>query len=96
MGVSSQHVGKDNILLWFETPETTEAGDSHAKALSHLLPLLPSNYIDYFSASVTKRKECQEPTEELAELVCKKSSESLPGTLQSQKARDSSSPHSVP
>ncbi|XP_019062976.1 protein FAM186B [Fukomys damarensis] len=37
------------------------------------------------SASVTQRKECQEPTEEPAELVCKKLSQSLPRTLQSQK-----------
>ncbi|EHB00527.1 Protein FAM186B [Heterocephalus glaber] len=46
----------------------------------------------------TPRKECQEHTEEPTELVCKKLSQSLPGTLQSQKElnRNSSSPHSIP
>ncbi|KAF6339319.1 family with sequence similarity 186 member B [Rhinolophus ferrumequinum] len=47
-------------------------------------------------ASATQRKECREPSEESAELVHKKSSESLPGTLKSQKDRDNHSPHSIP
>ncbi|XP_059103499.1 protein FAM186B [Peromyscus eremicus] len=38
-----------------------------------------------FSASAIQRKECQEPSEEPAELVRKMSSHSLPGSLQSQK-----------
>ncbi|XP_036108661.1 protein FAM186B [Molossus molossus] len=46
--------------------------------------------------SATQRKEHQEPSDESAELVCKKSSESLPGTLKSQKDRDNHSPHSIP
>ncbi|KAB0358351.1 hypothetical protein FD754_002507 [Muntiacus muntjak] len=43
-------------------------------------------------ASVTQRKEEQEPPEESAELVHKKSNESFPGTLRSQKDRDNPSP----
>ncbi|XP_008581028.1 PREDICTED: protein FAM186B [Galeopterus variegatus] len=49
-----------------------------------------------FSASATQRKECQEHRDESAELVHKKSSESLPGTLKSQKEQDSPSSHSIP
>ncbi|OWK16732.1 hypothetical protein Celaphus_00011519 [Cervus elaphus hippelaphus] len=41
---------------------------------------------------VTQRKEEQEPPEESAELVHKKSNESFPGTLRSQKDRDNPSP----
>ncbi|XP_013363919.1 PREDICTED: protein FAM186B isoform X3 [Chinchilla lanigera] len=37
------------------------------------------------SASMTQRKECQQRTEQPAELVCRKLSRSLPGTLQNQK-----------
>ncbi|XP_021071812.2 LOW QUALITY PROTEIN: protein FAM186B [Mus pahari] len=41
-----------------------------------------------FSASSDQRKECQEPSEEAAGLVCKMSSQSLPGsTIQSRKDR---------
>ncbi|XP_016056742.1 PREDICTED: protein FAM186B [Miniopterus natalensis] len=46
--------------------------------------------------SVTQRKEHQESSDESAVLVHKKSSESLPGTLDSQKDRDNHSPHSIP
>ncbi|XP_063110275.1 protein FAM186B [Cavia porcellus] len=37
------------------------------------------------SASLNQRKECQERTEEPAELICKRLSQSLPGILQNQK-----------
>nr|XP_012617125.1 protein FAM186B isoform X2 [Microcebus murinus] len=47
-------------------------------------------------ASVNQRKECQEHMDKSAELVHKKSSESLPGTIKSQKNQDSPSPHSIP
>ncbi|XP_028644091.1 protein FAM186B [Grammomys surdaster] len=40
-----------------------------------------------FSASAVQRKECQEPSEELADVVRKMSSQSLPGSIQSQKDR---------
>ncbi|XP_066222609.1 protein FAM186B [Saccopteryx leptura] len=43
-------------------------------------------------ASATQRKECQEASDESAELVHKKSCKSLPGTLKSQKDRDNQSP----
>ncbi|XP_054447487.1 protein FAM186B [Pteronotus mesoamericanus] len=46
--------------------------------------------------SATQRKECQEPSDESAELVQEKSSELLPGTLKSQKDRDNHSRHSIP
>ncbi|XP_059536957.1 protein FAM186B [Myotis daubentonii] len=46
--------------------------------------------------SATHRKEHLELSNESAELVHKKSSESLPGTLKSQKDRDNHSPHSIP
>uniref|UniRef100_A0A8C5L636 Family with sequence similarity 186, member B n=1 Tax=Jaculus jaculus TaxID=51337 RepID=A0A8C5L636_JACJA len=49
-----------------------------------------------FSASTTQMKECQDPSEELAEFVYKKSSHSLPGVLQSKKDRGSFRPHSIP
>ncbi|XP_037702910.1 protein FAM186B [Choloepus didactylus] len=54
------------------------------------------NRINSFSASATQRKESQKSTDKSADLVCKKSSESLPGTLKSQKDRDNLSPHSIP
>ncbi|XP_019517781.1 PREDICTED: protein FAM186B [Hipposideros armiger] len=47
-------------------------------------------------ASATQRKECQEPSDESAELVHEKSSEFLPRTLKSQKDRDNHSPYSIP
>ncbi|XP_051015392.1 protein FAM186B [Acomys russatus] len=40
-----------------------------------------------FSAPVTQRKECQELSEDLSELVRKMSSQSLPGSLQGRKDR---------
>ncbi|KAM8801116.1 protein FAM186B [Rhynchonycteris naso] len=43
-------------------------------------------------ASATQRKKGQEASDESAELVHKKSSKSLPGTLKSQKDRDNQSP----
>ncbi|XP_058164259.1 protein FAM186B [Dasypus novemcinctus] len=46
-------------------------------------------------ALVTQRKGSQKSIEESADLVCKKSCESLPGTLKSQD-RDSISPSSIP
>ncbi|XP_045657075.1 protein FAM186B [Ursus americanus] len=45
---------------------------------------------------VADRKERQEAQDESAELVCKKSNKSFPGTLKSQKDRDNLSPHSIP
>ncbi|XP_049738998.1 protein FAM186B isoform X1 [Elephas maximus indicus] len=47
-------------------------------------------------ASTTQRKESQESTDESAELVHKKSSDSLPGTLKKQKDQDSTSPNPIP
>lgn len=57
---------------------------------------LTCNCINSFSVSATHRKEHLELSNESAELVHKKSSESLPGTLKSQKDRDNHSPHSIP
>lgn len=57
---------------------------------------LTCHCINSFSVSATQRKEHQEPSNESAELVHKKSSESLPGSLKSQKDRDNHSPHSIP
>lgn len=54
---------------------------------------LTCNCINSFSVSATHRKEHLELSNESAELVDKKSSESLPGT---QKDRDNHSPHSIP
>ncbi|XP_029426503.1 protein FAM186B isoform X2 [Nannospalax galili] len=57
--------------------------------IPRLLAVAPSHHRNLMSsrtrASVIQRKEFQEPSEEPAELVCKMSSQSLPGSVQSQK-----------